>query len=41
MMYKVHDTTNDFPLMKQDVQVSESEVQNHERKVDFQFAPWK
>lgn len=41
MMCKLHGTTNYFPLMKQDAQVSESQVQNHEGRVGFQFGTLK
>lgn len=41
MMWKLHDATNYFSLMKQDTQVSESEVQNHERRAGFQFGNLK
>lgn len=37
MILKLHDNTNDFPLMKQDACVSESEIQNHEGREGFQF----
>lgn len=42
MMCKLHDATNYFSLTKQsDTQVPESEVQNHARRVGFQFGNLK